>query len=148
MLEYDKRLVEIDEILNYLSKADLEKIPEDVRQAIKENKNNEYVWKYDETKPLKEQDISRDTIILLSYLNMEYLLNEKQKELMEQIHKENEKKVEVQQEQQFQYEDLFKKANNNQNTQNENEEASLTNYKETFFTKLKKYILKFLHIKH
>ena len=43
------------------------------------NKDKEYFWKYDEKKPLKEQDVSRDTIAFLSYLNMEYLLNEKQK---------------------------------------------------------------------
>ena len=67
---------------------------------------------------------------------------------MEQIHKENEKKLEEQKGQEFHYEDLFKRAHNNQNTQNENEDLSLTNYKETFFTKLKKYIFKFLHIKH
>ena len=48
---------------------------------------------FDETKELKDQNLSRDTIIILSHLNMEYLLNEEQKKLMEQIHEFNEKKT-------------------------------------------------------
>ena len=96
MVDYEKRLVELDEVLNYLSKEDLAKIPEDIRQAIKENKSAEYTWEYDEEKSLKEQNLPRDTVILLPYLNMEYLLNKEQKELMEKIHLENEKKLERQ----------------------------------------------------
>jgi len=91
MSDYNKRLVEVDEILNYLSEDDLLKIPQDVRKAIKENKDKEYIWNYDETKPLKEQEVSRDTIAILSYLNMEYLLNEEQKDFMKQLHNANEK---------------------------------------------------------
>ena len=74
MIDYNKRLVEVNEILNFLSEDDLLKIPEDVRNTIKENMDKQYVWKYDVSKELKEQNLSRDTIILLSYLNMEYLL--------------------------------------------------------------------------
>ena len=36
MVEYSKRLVEVDEILNYLSYENLVKIPESIRKAIKE----------------------------------------------------------------------------------------------------------------
>ena len=73
MVDYNKRLVEVDEILKYLSEEDLMKIPEDIRQLVKENKDKEYTWQYDETKSLKDQNVSRDTIAFLSYLNMEYL---------------------------------------------------------------------------
>ena len=109
MVDYNKRLVEVDEILNYLSEEDLLKIPEEVRNTIKENKDKEYFWKYDETKPLKEQDVSRDTIIILSYLNMEYLLNEEQKQLMQKIHELNEKKLEEAKIEKYGVDDLFKR---------------------------------------
>ena len=39
MTEYNKRLTELDEILKYFSNEDLHKIPEDIRIAIKENKD-------------------------------------------------------------------------------------------------------------
>ena len=58
MVDYNKRLVEVDEILNYLSEDDLLKISEDARNTIKENMDKQYVWKYDETKKLKEQNLT------------------------------------------------------------------------------------------
>ena len=94
MIDYNKRLVEVDEILKYLSNEDLVKIPEDVRQAIKDNKDKEYIWKYDISKELKDQGLCKDTIILLSYLNMEYLLNQEQKHFMKELNAFNEKKLE------------------------------------------------------
>ena len=92
MSEYSKRLVEVDEILRHLSKSDYNKIPEKIKKAIEEGKNKEYIWKYDNTKKLKDQDVPDDTIAILSYINMEYLLNEEQKEFVKNVHRQNEKK--------------------------------------------------------
>lgn len=103
-----KCLVELDEILKYIDKEDLEKIPEDIRNAIAEKKDKEYKWKYDETKELKEQNIHRKTVAMLSYLNMEYLLNDEQKELMKQIHKNNEEKAEQEKYEKYNPDNLFK----------------------------------------
>ena len=91
-MDYSKVLVEVDEVLKHLSKADLAKIPDDVKNEIRKNKSRQYKWKYDITKTLTEQNWSRDAIILLSYLNTEYLLNDEQKELMQQIHEFNSRK--------------------------------------------------------
>ena len=139
MVDYNKRLVEVDEVLNYLSKEDLQKIPEDIRQVIKENKDKEYVWEYDGTKELKDQGLSRDTIIILSYLNMEYLLNEEQKELMQQIHELNERKAEEEKAKQYSTDDIFKKSNSEQEKKEDIEQIeqnSLVVYKENFFIKM------------
>lgn len=103
-----KCLVELDEILKYIDKEDLEKIPEDIRNAIAEKKDKEYKWKYDETKELKDQNIHRKTVAMLSYLNMEYLLNDEQKELMKQIHKNNEEKAEQEKYEKYNPDNLFK----------------------------------------
>ena len=142
MIDYNKRLVEVDEILNYLSKENLEKIPEDVRQSIKENKDKEYVWKYDENKPLKYQNVSRDTIAFLSYLNMEYLLNEEQKAFIENMHKMNEKKLEEEKREKYNPDNIFKNSEDlhrdAQNVQDE-QEIVMTQYKESIFTKIKNW---------
>lgn len=87
-----KYLVEVDGVLNQLSKEELIKIPEEIRNVIKDKKDKNYLWHYDDTKELSEQNLSRDAIAMLSYLNMEYLLNEEQKLLMTELHKVNEKK--------------------------------------------------------
>ena len=94
-MEYEKCLVELDEIFKYLKDEEKRNIPYEIRKAIKEKKDKHYHWNYDESKTLNEQNINRKTIAMLSYLNMEYLLNEKQKKLMEEIHKFNEKKINV-----------------------------------------------------
>ena len=72
----------------------MKKIPYEIRKAIHEEKNKNYNWTYDESKNLNEQNIDRKTIAILSYLNMEYLLDEEQKKLMEELHKFNEKNIE------------------------------------------------------
>lgn len=92
MTEYKKCLAELDEILKFVSSEDLKKIPYDIRNSIKKYK--EYIWNYDKTKTLSEQDINRKTIAMLAYLNVEYLLNEKEKLLMNELHEFNERKVE------------------------------------------------------
>ena len=87
-------LVEVDAVLCRLNSEELKKIPLDVRDAINECKSLEYVWAYDETKPLLEQNLRRESIALLSYLNMTYLLDEEQRKLMDQMHIVNEYKEE------------------------------------------------------
>ena len=112
-MEYENCLVELDEVLSYLSKENLQKIPEEIRNVIKSKKNKEYMWKYDESKPLNEQKLSRKTIAMLSYLNMEYLLNEEQKKVMEEIHKLNQQKFENEQSKKYNTDDLFKNTKSN-----------------------------------
>lgn len=129
MIDYNKRLAEVDEILNYLSEDELLKIPEDVRKSIKDNKDKEYIWKYDETKSLKDQEVNRDTIAFLSYLNMEYLLDQEQKKLMEEMHKLNEEKREEEKKSKYDSNDLFKNKRNKEVKQ----EESLIEYKQEKF---------------
>ena len=109
-MEYAKCLVELDEVLYNLSDEDLNKIPEDIRDSIKEQKDKTYTWKYDKSKTLNEQKIDRKTIAMLSYLNMEYLLNEEQKELMKKFHKSNEEKLEKIKQNKYKSEDIFKNS--------------------------------------
>lgn len=134
MIDYNKRLVEVDEILKHLSEKDLLKIPEHIRQLIKDNKDKEYLWEYDETKELKDQNLNRDTVAFLSYLNIEYLLNEEQKKVMEEIHHFNEMKLEEQKKIHYNSSDLFK--NREPSAEVKTETVSLIEYKENFFTKL------------
>lgn len=94
MIDYRKRLAEVSVILNHLSKENYDKIPKELIEKIEENKDTEYIWKYDETKVLKYQNLSRDTIAILSYININYLLNEEQKRYARKILNKNQNKVE------------------------------------------------------
>lgn len=43
MIDYKKRFVEVDEIIKYLPKKDLIKIPNDLIDLIRENKDSKYI---------------------------------------------------------------------------------------------------------
>lgn len=108
IMEYEKCLVELDEILKYLKEDERDKIPYEIRKAIKEKKDKQYNWNYDESKTLSEQNINRKTIAMLSYLNMEYLLNGEQKKLIEKLHELNEKKIEREKTEKYSIDNIFK----------------------------------------
>ena len=119
-MEYKKCLVELDEILNMLSKEDLDKIPNDIKEAIKEQKDTNYIWNYDSTKSLSNQKLDRQTVAMLAYINMQYLVNSEQKALLEDMHKFNEQKLEKEKAEKYNSEELFKERNNTNTEQNKN----------------------------
>lgn len=139
MVNYNKRLAEVDEILKYLPEKELLKIPDYIRQEIKDKKDKEYIWKYDDSKELKDNNLNRDTIIIMSYLNMKYLLNDEQKKFMQQVYKLNEKKLEEAKSKKYSTEELFKKNKLQKEDLKEIElvkNQALVEYKESFFKKI------------
>ena len=150
MVDYEKRLVEVDEVLSYLSEENLNKIPKEIRDLIKENKDKNYTWKFDETKKLKDQDLSRDTIIILSYLNTEYLLNEEQKKLMEEIYEFKEKKQEKEKREKYNPNNMFNNTNSDVNKIREQksiQETAMVEYKESIFRRIITKIKSFFGIR-
>ena len=94
MIEINKRFTEVMEVLNHLDSKYYNMIPSDVIKLIENNKDQNYIWKYDETKDLINQNLPRDTIVILSMINTYYLLNPDQQEYFIKLHKYNQTKVE------------------------------------------------------
>lgn len=109
MIDYKKRFVEVDEIIKYLPNEVFNKIPNDVLCLIRKNRDSTYIWKYDNGKKLEEQNIHKDTVAILSYINTEFILEGKQKILMQNIHYYNEMKSEKLKREKFNPENIFKK---------------------------------------
>ena len=109
MIDYKKRFVEVDEIIKYLPKKEFSKIPSNLIDLIEKNKDSKYIWKYDNNKKLEEQNIHKDTIAILSYINMKYILEDNQKMLMKNLHFFNEMKSEKLKREKFNPENIFKK---------------------------------------
>ena len=65
MVDYRKRFVEVSEILEHLTKEDYKKIPKDIIDIINTEKDKNYIWKYNNLKRLKDQEIHSDTIAIL-----------------------------------------------------------------------------------
>lgn len=100
---------EIDEILNLLEDNYKEKIPKKVRDFFKEEKMNDYYPKIDINKPLIEQNLRRETIILLAVLELNYWCeDEEKKQYFLNKLAENEKE-EKELEERYNPDNLFKK---------------------------------------
>lgn len=128
MGELTKRLVELDEILSFLPYEDLLKIPEEIWHAIQAQKDETYVWKYDESVSLKEQNVHRDTILMLSYINIKYLLNEEEKNYVEKVLEFNESQKTMNQSTTINSKNIVVEENNEISEE-------IIEYKENFFVR-------------
>ena len=138
-MEDKKVLTEVYEILKHLSSENFNKIPSNVINLIKDNKDENYIFKYDVSKSLQEQNISRDAVAVLSYINMEYLLNDRQREFIENLHRKNEDDLEQQKREKYNSDTLF--SNQNKSI---NKDTALVEYtKEKWY---KKFINKIIYI--
>ena len=145
----NKSLAEVYEVLKHLSQIEYNKIPKETIDIIVQNKDNNYKWKYDENKILSEQNLSREAVAILSYINLEYLLNNEKRKLMEEIYEMNEKKLEEKKSELYKTEELFKSKNapKNGEAQIEDKNVDLIEVKENLFTKFLKKIKSILKIK-
>ena len=87
--DYSIVFSEVDEIFNYLSLELLEKIPKKLRDATKKYKNEDYVFKYDVTKSLEQQNIHEQTKNFISAMYLTYICSDEKKENLISICKNN-----------------------------------------------------------
>lgn len=124
---------EVYEILNLLEVEYIEKVPEKVRNFFEEERLKEYKPQIKVDTPLTEQNLQRETIVLLAILNLNYWCDsedEKQEFLNELAENEKEKK---ELEERYNPDNLFKnkKYDNIKNIEDKNKEnVSLVEYKQ------------------
>lgn len=90
---YEKAFVEVLEVIDHMENEMTKEIPADVIKAIMNNADKDYKFEYDETKDLAGQKLSEDAQIILSVLFVKYIANSNEKEEIENLIKENEKKL-------------------------------------------------------
>lgn len=101
---YNKAFTEVYTILQYLDEEELEKIPNEVLDVIKENRDKEYTYEMNADLDLKEQRMLPETKALLFNLFRDYLSLPEQKEKIirmqkeERIKNEEKKKIKYAQE--------------------------------------------------
>ena len=118
MKDLNKRLVEVEYILKKMDNEYIRKIPQKIWDYIEENKDNNYVFSYDENKSLVEQKLNGDTISILTYINTEYLLDEKQKKEMINYLRKDEAIAEQEKAKKYNPNDLFKNIKDNKKQEN------------------------------
>lgn len=107
--EIKKSLVEVQSIMEKLSQEEYSKIPGSIKSYIKNNKDNDYVWKYDEEHTLEEQNLNKYTLPILAYINTEFLLNKEQKEFMNFVYDTNDRFLENKLKERYNSDSIFNK---------------------------------------
>jgi len=132
---------EIDEILNLLEDDYRERVPKKVRDFFKEEKIKDYHPEIDIEKPLIEQNLKRETMVLLAILNLNYWYeNEEEKQrFLNELDKNEEEKKEL--EEKYNPDNLFKKKQD-ESTENNLQivEYKKPNFIQILLTKIKKIL--------
>ncbi len=90
-VRYRNAYTEVLEIIKYLPKKELAKIPEEKIAYFERNKNVNHSFKFEVSIPLEEQNISRETNAIILNLFNDYFLSEEQQNKMKSILDANEK---------------------------------------------------------
>ncbi len=93
-MEYSIACSEVWYILQSLKQEELCKIPKKLIELIYTLKEDDYVSEIDLSKPLEEQELSKATIGLISFIYNNYLGTEEEKEEYEKTYKEYSKNIE------------------------------------------------------
>ena len=133
--EYSIACTEVLEVLNYIPKNDYDKIPRDVINVLEKNKKDDVVFLYNPWISLNEQKMSEKGRLMIASFYKNYWATDEQKKKINAY--QNAKRKEI---------DLEKQKKHNPNIFNDNKrvkdekEIARVKYKETIFSKLKKWV--------
>lgn len=145
---YAKAYTEVLEIIKYFSEEEYAKIPIEKIEFYKNNMDKNYNFTIDPEIDLAEQSISIEANAIIVNLFRDYYATEEQKVRIKEILELNAKKEEQEKRTKYNSNNLLKKVDRqeNENKEVEKSKKSITEYKETFFTKFKRFISRILHI--
>ena len=119
--KYKNAYKEILEILKFMPKDELSKIPEEKIEYFEKNKNADYNFVFDSSVSLEEQNISREAKAIILNLYNDYFLSDNQKEKLSDILRLNEKKYQEKQREKYNPNDIFKENKDTSSIQLDNE---------------------------
>ncbi len=133
---------EVYTILQELNEDEYNKIPPEVIEAIKNNRNEEYEFELDEDLELKEQSLLPETKAILFNLFRDYLSTPEQKQKIVKMQNEERKKNELKKKQMYDT-NIFANMKKESSVQVEQENTQIVEYKENIFKKILNKIKRF-----
>lgn len=125
---------EVDAILNMMDSKYVEKIPRKLRDMFKAERLNDYEPKIDPIESLGNQNLQRETLVILAMLNLNYWCeSEEEKNNLIKEYAENDKKMEQELREKYNPDNLFKRKNAAIKV---SENTELIEYKENFLIKI------------
>lgn len=121
---YEEAFAEVDEILKIMPIDLLSKIPTQFRQIISENKDINYKANIHE--PLKEEELKKETIVILGLIYRDFLASPEEREQLQLRDAEELKRIEQEMQEQCDIDNIFKKKKEKKRGMNENTEQVVT----------------------
>lgn len=146
---YSNAYKEVYEILKYVPKEDLKRVPKKFMEMLEEKMNKDYKFSIDTSKDfIEEQELMLETRTILAYIFLNYWATEIQKEKVNIKFKKDIEDAEKQKRDLYNV-DIFKnKKQLKENIGKEQENAMVIYKKENFITKIFNTIKKFFGMKH
>ena len=109
IINYKKALVEVDAVLSCLDYNEYKKIPTNIINAIENNKDEEYMYEYDEELEYEDWSLMPETKAILYNIFKQYLATEEQRKYLQQKERLENYKIESEKIKKYNSENLFKK---------------------------------------
>ena len=141
---YKRAYTEVIEIIKYFPNEEYAKIPLEKINYYKENMDKDYNFQINPNIELEKQNISREANAILVTLFNDYFATDRQKEILNNLLKQNQQILEELKQEKYNPSNLFMQSKTQQqNTvtlQKNNSESSLVEIKEKFFTNFINFI--------
>ena len=122
IINYKKALVEVDAVLSCLDYNEYKKIPTNIINAIENNKDEEYMYEYDEELEYEDWSLMPETKAILYNIFKQYLATEEQRKYLQQRERLENYKIESEKIKKYNSENLFKKEKGQEEEKNVQEE--------------------------
>lgn len=127
---------EVYEILSYMDKITVMKIPEEILNTIKKKRNVNYKTKIDKNDIFNEENISKEAIDFLCWIDYKYWMDENRKIKIDQIKFDKIRKYEEEKREKYSSDNLFKKQDQVKKTEEViTNEVAMVEYEESIFKK-------------
>ena len=148
---YSKAYKEVMEILNFVPKESVDKIPQTIIDTFKAKMDKDYNFKVDINKSFDEQELLDETKAIFANIFRDYWATPYQKERIEAKEKYDRQKMEEEKRERYDADDLFSKGKTNNYKEEPKEDIGnnlpMEIKKERFYEKLIKFIKNFLKIR-
>lgn len=133
---------EVYEVLSYMDKITVMKIPDFILKKIKDNRNVDYKTKINKNDIFNEQNLSKESVDFLYWLNYTYLIDNSQKNNIDKKITKISAKQEEQKREQYNSQNLFKNkqpiVKNQSTTTTSIVEYNEKNFLQKIFDKIKR----------
>lgn len=127
---------EVYEILSYMDKFTVMKVPEEILKVIKTKRNINFRTKINKNDIFNEENVSKETIDFICWLDYKYWIDEERKYEIDRINIEKVKKSEEEKRKKYNPDNIFKNREKKYTEIPTSNITSMIEYKESVFKRV------------